>query len=303
MSAAMLGPLFAEAGLPPGVVNIVHGLGGEVGEALVRHPSVPLISFTGGTATGQRILASSAPLIKKLSLELGGKNATLVFADADFEKAMGTIVRSAFLNQGEICLCGSRIIVEKSLYVKFVDEFVKRTRILKVGDPLVEDSFIGALISEEHLRKVQGYVTLAEKEGGRIACGREPLNLPSELNPGYFMRPTVITDLPATSRLLREEIFGPVVTIMPFDDEAAAIANNNSVEYGLSASIWTQNLNRAHRVAHALDVGTVWINTWMQRDLRMPFGGMKKSGLGREGGWDSFDFYTEKKTVCLAFGG
>ncbi len=294
LTANRLGELSIEAGIPPGVINLVHGLGAKAGQAIVAHPDVPLISFTGGTVTGARVAATGAPLFKKLSLELGGKNPNLIFADADLEDAMATSIRSSFWNQGEICLCGSRIFVERSVYEPFVERFVEATRKLRIGDPLDEATEIGAVISEAHLEKILGYVELARQEGGTIATGgrRRP-------GPGFFIEPTIITGLGCDCRVLQEEIFGPVVTITPFDGEAEAIRFANSTRYGLSATVWTRDLQRAHRVAAALDSGTVWINCWLLRDLRVPFGGMKESGVGREGGFQSLNFFTESKNVCV----
>lgn len=294
LTANRLGELSVEAGIPAGVINLVHGLGGKAGEALVAHPDVPLISFTGGTVTGARVAAVGAPMFKKLSLELGGKNPNVIFADADLDDAIATSIRSSFWNQGEICLCGSRIFVERSICASFVERFVEATKKLRVGNPLDEDTEIGAVISEAHLQKILGYVELARQEGGTIATGGN-----RRLGAGFFMEPTIVTGLGPACRVLQEEIFGPVVTITPFDDEAEAIAFANSTRYGLSATVWTRDLQRAHRVAAALDSGTVWINCWLLRDLRVPFGGMKQSGVGREGGRDSLNFFTESKNVCV----
>src|SRR5713226_3990009 len=294
LTANRLAALSIEAGIPAGVINIVHGLGNKAGRALTTHDGVAAISFTGGTVTGAAVAANAAPRFKKLSLELGGKNPTIVFADADLNKAGPEAIRASFWNQGEICLCGSRIFVEKSLYDHFVEAFVARTKALPVGDPLNEATFVGALISEAHLQKVLGYIELAKKEGGTIVTGGRRLD-----RRGFFVEPTVITGLGTDCRVLQEEIFGPVVTITPFDSEDEAIAFANSTRYGLSSSVWTRDLQRAHRVAAAIDSGTVWINCWLLRDLRVPFGGMKESGVGREGGFDSLEFFTEAKNVCV----
>ncbi|HKS25377.1 MAG TPA: aldehyde dehydrogenase [Thermoanaerobaculia bacterium] len=288
LTAHRLGELAIEAGIPPGVINIVHGLGGKAGRALTCHDDVAAISFTGGTVTGAAVAANAAPRFKKLSLELGGKNPTVVFADADLDEAFKTSIRSAFWNQGEICLCGSRIFVERSIYERFVDGFVQRAKELRIGDD------VGALISEPHLRKVLGYIDLAKQEGGTIATGGNRVD-----RRGYFVEPTVITGLSCDCRVLQEEIFGPVVTITPFDGDDEAVAFANSTKYGLSASVWTRDLQRAHRVAAAIDSGTVWINCWLLRDLRVPFGGMRESGVGREGGFESLEFFTEAKNVCV----
>jgi len=288
LTAHRLAELSIEAGIPSGVINIVHGYGGKAGRALTMHDEVAAISFTGGTVTGAAVASNAAPRFKKLSLELGGKNPTLVFADADLGEAFKETTRAAFWNQGEICLCGSRIFVEQSIYEKFVEGFVSVTKTLKIGDD------IGALISAAHLDKVLGYIELAKKEGGTIVTGGSRVD-----RKGYFVEPTVITGLGTDCRVLQEEIFGPVVTITPFRDEAEAIAFANATQYGLSSSIWTHDLQRAHRVAAAIESGTVWINCWLLRDLRVPFGGMKESGLGREGGFESLRFFTETKNVCV----
>ena len=299
MTAYLFSKLCIEAGLPAGVLNIVHGLGGKVGQAIVEHPEVRAISFTGGTVTGKTIAATAAPMFKKLSLELGGKNPNLIFADCDFEQAVSTSINSSFSNQGEICLCGSRILVERSLYQKFVDEFVKRTRELTVGDPLDEKTRVGALVSEGHMNKVLSYIDLAKKEGGKILCGGKRVVLSGRCATGYFVEPTVVVGLDQNCRTNQEEIFGPVVTIMPFDTEEEAISYANSNAYGLSATLWTENLKRAHRVAHQIKSGIIWVNCWLLRDLRTPFGGMKQSGVGREGGWEALRFFTEAKNVCI----
>jgi aminomuconate-semialdehyde/2-hydroxymuconate-6-semialdehyde dehydrogenase len=300
VTAARLGEICREAGLPPGVLNIVHGAGPKAGAAIAAHPRIPTISFTGGTVTGAAIAQAAAPLFKKVSLELGGKNPTLVFADADFEAALEGSLRAAFSNQGQICLCGSRIFVERSRHDEFVERFTERARALRVGDPLEPTSNQGALVSRVQLEKVASYVELARREGGTVRCGgRPPEDVGERCRNGFFFEPTVITGLDARCRVNREEIFGPVVTVLPFDGEAEAVDGANGTDYGLAASIWTQNLSRAHRVAAALHAGTVWINCWMLRDLRVPFGGMKQSGVGREGGEEALRFFTEPKNVCV----
>jgi aminomuconate-semialdehyde/2-hydroxymuconate-6-semialdehyde dehydrogenase len=299
MTAFLFSQLCIEAGLPPGVLNIIHGLGNKVGQAIVEHPAINAISFTGGTVTGKTIAATAAPMFKKLSLELGGKNPNIIFADCDFEEAVSTSINSSFSNQGEICLCGSRILVEGSLYPRFLKEFIKRTRALVVGDPLDEPTRMGALVSEGHMRKVLSYIELAKTEGGTIECGGNQLKIKGRCSDGYFISPTIITGLTQNCRTNQEEIFGPVVTIMPFDSEEEVIAFANATAYGLSATLWTENLKRAHRVAHQLKSGIVWINCWLLRDLRTPFGGMKQSGVGREGGWEAMKFFTEAKNVCV----
>jgi aminomuconate-semialdehyde/2-hydroxymuconate-6-semialdehyde dehydrogenase len=293
-TAARMCELAVEAGIPPGVINVVHGYGGKAGQAIVEHRDIRLISFTGGTVTGQRVAATAAPMFKKLSLELGGKNPNVIFADADLDQAIATSIQSSFANQGEICLCGSRIFVERSIHDVFVERFVEAVRKLRVGDPSDAATDVGALVSEAHMNKVLGYIALAKQEGGAIACGGERIG-----ERGFFVAPTVVTGLECDCRVLQEEIFGPVVTITPFDSDEQAVEFANSTRYGLSASVWTSNLTRAHRVAAALDAGTVWINCWLLRDLRVPFGGVKDSGVGREGGFESLRFFTEAKNVCV----
>jgi len=300
LTANRLAELAREAEIPAGVVNIVQGLGPAAGRALTSHPDVPLVSFTGGTKTGADVMAAAGPLFKKVSLELGGKNPNVVFADADLDAAVATSISSSFANQGEICLCGSRIFVERAIYDEFLDRFVDRTKKLRVGDPRDPATEVGALISEAHFRKVAGYVDLAKEEGGEILCGgKRPADLPDRLRGGWFLEPTVVAGLDCSGRVMQEEIFGPVVTVTPFDSDDQAVAFANGSRYGLSASVWTRDLARAHRVAAAIDCGTVWVNTWLLRDLRVPFGGMKESGIGREGGFDSLDFFTEAKNVCV----
>ncbi|MEO6038530.1 MAG: aldehyde dehydrogenase, partial [Saprospiraceae bacterium] len=283
LTAHLLGEICNAAGLPPGVLNIVHGSGPRAGEAIVRHPAVKAISFTGSTRAGAAIAAIAAPMFKKLSLELGGKNPNLIFADCDYDQMLETTVRSSFNNQGQICLCGSRIYVEKSIYSKFKTDFVARAQALRVGDPGDPASQLGAVVSKIHFDKVLSCIELAHREGGTLLCGGEALHLPGQLAEGWYIAPTVIEGLPANCRTNQEEIFGPVVTIQPFETEEEVLAYANGTSYGLSATVWTNNLVRAHRVAADLLCGIVWVNTWMLRDLRTPFGGVKNSGLGREG--------------------
>ena len=300
MTAFLLCELAEEAGIPAGVLNMVHGLGGSVGEALSAHPEIKAISFTGGTVTGRKVAATAAPLFKKLSLELGGKNPNVIFADCDFDKMIATTVRSSFQNQGQICLCGSRILVEKEIYEKFKAAFIAEVKQLKLGDPLEESSRQGAIVSKVQYEKVLACIELAKQEGGIILCGGKAIQPVGRCAEGYFIEPTIIENLPANCRTNQEEIFGPVVTIMPFEDEKEAIQLANSTTYGLAATIWTSNVNKAHRVSAAIDSGIIWVNTWMIRDLRTPFGGVKDSGVGREGGDNALRFCTEAKNVCLA---
>ena len=300
MTAFHLARIVKAAGLPPGVLNIVHGFGPKVGPALTGHSDVKAVSFTGGTATGASIAAVVAPKFKKLSLELGGKNPNVVFADADMDEAIKTSLRSSFQNQGQICLCGSRILVEQSAYAAFVERFVAAAGTLRQGDPLDPATEQGAIVSKAHYEKIMSHIALARQEGGHVICGGGPPGPVSErCKNGYFIEPTVIVDLPMNCRTNQEEIFGPVVTIAPFSTEDEAVALANGTSYGLSATVWTQNLGRAHRVADRIEAGTVWINCWMVRDLRVPFGGVKGSGVGREGGEDSLRFFTEPKNVCV----
>jgi aminomuconate-semialdehyde/2-hydroxymuconate-6-semialdehyde dehydrogenase len=299
MTAYLLSELCIEAGLPKGVLNIIHGLGPKAGQAIIEHPEIVAISFTGGTVTGKKIASTAAPMFKKLSLELGGKNPNIIFADCDFEKAVSTSLQSSFSNQGEICLCGSRIFVERSLYEKFVAEFVKRTAALTIGDPLDETTKVGAMVSEAHAKKVMSYIALAKTEGGKILTGGEQVFLKGRCENGYFISPTIITGLGHQCRTNQEEIFGPVVTIMPFDTEEEVLTYANSTAYGLSATIWTENLKRAHRVSAQVKSGIIWVNCWLFRDLRTPFGGMKQSGVGREGGWEALRFFTDTRNVCI----
>lgn len=299
MTAHLLTEVMKEAGLPSGVVNVVYGTGPHAGEPLVKHPDVPVVSFTGGTETGRKIGGWAGSLNKKLSLELGGKNPTIVFADCDLDKAIPHVLRASFLNQGEICLCGSRIYVEEKIYKQFLHKLTEQALMLKVGDPSQTGTFLGPLVSRAHRDKVKSYIDLAIKEGGKVECGGQIPKLSGALAKGYFIEPTILTGLKEESRCIQEEIFGPVVTVSKFSTEEEALEKANGVKYGLSAAVFTQDIGKANRMARNLDVGTVWINTWLLRDLRMPFGGMKASGIGREGGKHSIDFFTESTTVCV----
>ncbi|MBM3329463.1 MAG: aldehyde dehydrogenase [Calditrichaeota bacterium] len=299
LTATLLAEVIDATTLPKGAFNLVHGLGAKTGAAMAAHPGLTAITFTGGTETGRRIALAAAPLFKKLSLEMGGKNPYLVSADTDYDAALETALEAAFRNQGEICLCGSRIYVEKPLYDRFRSDFVERAKTLKVGDPRESDTRQGALISAGHFEKVLRYIELAKDEGGRVLCGGEPVKVAGRCSDGWFVAPTVIEGLPLECRVNQEEIFGPVVSITPFEVEEEAIRLANGTRYGLAATIWTQDLGKAQRMAGCLDFGVVWINGWMLRDLRTPFGGMKESGLGREGGYEALRFFTEPKSVTV----
>lgn len=299
MTAFLFSKLCIEAGLPAGVLNIVHGLGSEAGDALVNHPRVKAVSFTGGTATGARIAAAVAPKFKKLSLELGGKNPTIIFDDCDYDKMLRTTLRAAFANQGQICLCGSRILVQESLYDRFAADFTAKVSAMKVGDPILTETRTGAVVSEAHMNKILSYIELAKQEGGTVLCGGKRVVVEGRCAGGFFVEPTVIAGLGPDCRTNREEIFGPVVTIQSFRDEEHALQLANATEYGLAASLWTSDVTRAHRFSAQLETGIVWVNTWLLRDLRTPFGGVKHSGVGREGGWEALRFFTEPQNVCM----
>lgn len=299
MTAYLLSELCIEAGLPAGVLNIVHGLGPKVGAAITEHPDVPMISFTGGTATGQQISRVAAPMFKKLSLELGGKNPNMIFDDCDFDDMLRTTVRSSFANQGQICLCGSRIYIQRGIYDKFKEAFVAKVERMQVGAPDDPNTKMGAVVSKPHMEKILSYIELAKEEGGTVLAGGHRVQLEGEHAEGYYIAPTVIEGLPYTCRTNQEEIFGPVVTLQPFDTEEEVLGYANGTKYGLASTLWTSDLKRAHRMAAQLHTGIVWVNTWLLRDLRTPFGGVKQSGIGREGGFEALRFFTEPKNVCI----
>ena len=301
MTAYLLSKICIEVGLPKGVLNIIHGLGQHVGAEIVAHPKIKAISFTGSTRIGKEIASIAAPMFKKISLEMGGKNPNIIFADCDYDKMLKTTVHSSFANQGQICLCGSRIYVESSIYDRFKKDFVAQTQKLKVGDPLSKDTRVGAVVSETHYRKILACIETAKEEGGKILSGGAPATVDGHEN-GYYIQPTIIEGLPIQCKTNQEEIFGPVVTIASFDTEEEALSLANGVDYGLSATLWTSNINRANRLSTTIEAGIVWVNTWLKRDLRTPFGGMKSSGVGREGGYDALRFFTEQKNVCIDFG-
>lgn len=301
VTAFLLGKICKEAGLPDGVLNIVHGTGQHCGEAIVKHPEIKAISFTGSTRAGERIASIAAPMFKKLSLELGGKNPNIIFNDCNWEKMLTQTIRSSFANQGQICLCGSRVLIERSAYDNFKKHFIDIVTKMKVGDPLDETSKQGAIVSKAHFDKVMNCINIAKEEGGNILCGGKAVKPIGRCANGYFIEPTIIEGLGQNCRTNQEEIFGPVITIQPFDtvEEALQLANNST--YGLAASIWTQDISKANYIASKLESGIVWVNCWLVRDLRTPFGGMKNSGVGREGGWDALRFFTEAKNICVQF--
>ena len=300
MTAYLLSKLCIEAGLPKGVLNIVHGDGIKVGAEITKHNKIKAISFTGSTRVGQEIAKVATPLFKKVSLEMGGKNPNIIFADCDYEDMIKNIFRSSFGNQGQICLCGSRIFIERTIYDQFKEHFVGITKNQKVGHPSQAESKQGAIVSKAHYEKVLSYIELAKEEGGKILCGGHAVH-PEGYENGWYIAPTIIEGLPYDCRTNQEEIFGPVVTITPFDTEDEVLKYANSTSYGLSASIWTQNISRANRLAKSIHAGIVWINTWLLRDLRTPFGGVKNSGVGREGGFEALRFFTEPKNVCIKY--
>jgi len=299
MTAFMLSEVCTDAGLPDGVLNIIHGLGPKVGAAITEHVDIKAISFTGGTETGRQIARTASPMFKKISLELGGKNPNIIFSDCDFEKALNTSIHSSFANQGQICLCGSRIFLQRPIYDKFKKAFIDKTKALVVGDPMDNKTNLGAIVSKQHYEKILSYIELAKEEGGKVISGGEAYKPEGRCKGGYFIKPTIIEGLSSSCRLNQEEVFGPLVCLIPFDKEEEVVEFANSTEYGLAASIWTTDLNRAHRMGRAIKSGIVWINCWLLRDLRTPFGGMKNSGVGREGGEEALRFFTEQKNVCV----
>jgi aminomuconate-semialdehyde/2-hydroxymuconate-6-semialdehyde dehydrogenase len=301
MTAYLLSEICVEIGLPAGVLNIVHGLGHSAGNALISSDDIDLVSFTGGTATGAHIAKIVAPKFKKMSLELGGKNPNIIFNDCDFDKMLKTTLNSSFANQGQICLCGSRILIQRGIYEKFKEAFVEKVKKMKVGNPLNEDSRLGAIVSKPHYEKILSYIEIAKEEGGKILAGGHAVHLDGQQSEGWYIAPTIIEGLDQQCRTNQEEIFGPVVTIQPFDTEEEAITLANSTEYGLAATIWTSDLSRAHRLGNEVESGIIWINCWLLRDLRTPFGGVKNSGVGREGGWEALNFFTEPKNVCIKY--
>ncbi len=301
MTAYLFSQLCIDAGLPAGVLNILHGTGQSIGAPLTTHPKIKAVSFTGGSGTGTSIKKATSHQHKKLSLELGGKNPTLVFADCDFEQTVKSVARSAFANQGQICLCGSRIYIERTIYEKFTQALVAEVECLQIGDPLSTDTQFGALVSKPHMEKVLGYIELAKQEGGQILTGGSPIEIGGRCQGGYFVQPTIIAGLNNRCRTNQEEIFGPVCTVQPFDSDEQALSMANDSDYGLACSVWSQNISRCHRMAKELNTGIVWINCWLLRDLRTPFGGMKASGSGREGGFEAMRFFTEAKNVCIQY--
>lgn len=301
MTAYLLSEICVEIGLPAGVLNIVHGLGHSTGNALISSDDIDLVSFTGGTATGAHIAKIVAPKFKKMSLELGGKNPNIIFDDCDFDAMLKTTLNSSFANQGQICLCGSRILVQRGIYEKFKEAFVAKVKKMKVGNPLEDDSRLGAIVSKPHYDKILSYINIAKEEGGNVLAGGHAVHLDGEQKHGWYIAPTIIEGLDQQCRTNQEEIFGPVVTIQPFDTEEEALEMANSTGYGLAATVWTSDLHKAHRLGNDLESGIVWINCWLLRDLRTPFGGMKNSGVGREGGWEALNFFTEPKNVCIKY--
>jgi len=300
-TASLLGEICQKAGLPPGVLAIIHGRGASAGSAICNHPKIKGISFTGGTQTGAAIASSLAPTFKKLSLELGGKNPALIFADCDFDNTLEQVFRASFANQGQICLCASRLYIQRPIYERFKQALVEKAKSLTPADPLLEDSKMGAMVSKQHLEKVLGYIDLAVAEGGTILTGGKQVKLEGRCRDGYFLQPTIVEGLENKARCNQEEIFGPVITLQPFDTDEEALALANDSQYGLASTLWTSDLNRAHKLSENINTGIIWVNCWLFRDLRTPFGGMNHSGLGREGGMEAMRFFTESKNVCIKY--
>jgi len=299
-TAYKLSEICVDANLPAGVLNIIHGQGITAGDALINHKGVQAISFTGGTATGKIIAQKTAASFKKLSLEMGGKNPAIIFTDCNYNKMLETVILSSFSNQGQICLSSSRILIQTEIFKRFKKDFIGKVKKLIVGDPQDHKSNLGAVSSKNHFKKIINYIKLAEKEGGKILFGGKAVILNGRCKKGWFIEPTIIEGLNNTAKTNQEEIFGPVVTLIPFDDEEDAIQIANESDYGLSATIWTEDKERAARVSNQVEAGVVWVNCWLVRDLRTPFGGMKQSGMGREGGSEALRFFTEQKNVCTS---
>ena len=300
LTANFFAEILHEIGFPSGVFNLVHGLGLDTGQPILEHPEIKAISFTGGTATGKIVAATASPMFKKISLELGGKNATIICADADIDMAVSGAVKAAFTNSGQVCLCGSRILVDEKIYEKFLERFSKKVSKIKIGRPEDPNTEYGSVISNQHLEKILSYIQLAKQEGGTIVAGGNRITeIDGQTTNGCFLEPTIITGLSINSRCATEEIFGPVVTIHSFIDESEAITMANNTDYGLSGSVWTADENRGKEIASKIDSGVIWVNTWLHRDLRTPFGGVKKSGVGREGGIWSINFFSELSNVCV----
>ena len=299
-TAYLFSKLFKEAGFPKGVLNIINGIGSEVGEELVKNENIKAVSFTGSTRTGEIISESVAGAFKKVSLEMGGKNPNVIFEDCDYDKMLSTTVHSSFSNQGQICLCGSRILVEKSLAPKFLKDFVEKAKELKVGPPSESDTKVGAIVSKEHYSKILKYIGIAKEEGGEILCGGNAIHPEGDYKNGYYIEPTIIVNLNQQCRTNQEEVFGPVVSVDTFETIDEAIEKANSTKYGLSATVWTKDTSKALRASREIQAGIVWVNCWLKRDLRTPFGGVKNSGVGREGGMDALKFFTEVKNTCIS---
>lgn len=300
LSVSLLGEIAKQAGIPDGVVNIVHGKGSTVGTAITKNTDVDLISFTGSTATGKAIMRNGADTLKKFAFELGGKAANIIFEDADLDKAIPISIQAAFLNSGQVCLAGSRILVQRSILDTFIEKYKAAAEALVVGDPQAAETKMGPLVSEEHFKKVKSYLEIAKEEGATLITGGGTPELAAHLKDGYYLQPTVYLHEDPKARICQEEIFGPIVTIIPFDTEEEALRIANDTDYGLNGVVWTENLKRAHRISHGVRAGTIWVNCWFVRDLRAPFGGFKKSGIGREGGQHSLEFFTEAKNICIA---